>query len=125
MLDFGSIMIGTMQLEKMAEFYEKVFNREPDMKDGKFFGWMVGKTFLTIGEHSEVNGQSENPARIILNFETPEVKEEAARLKELGAKVVEEPYEMGGAWIATLADPDGNYFQLMSPWDDVKNEPKT
>ena len=23
--------------------------------------------------------------------------------------------QMGGAWIATLADPDGNYFQLVSP----------
>jgi hypothetical protein len=23
------------------------------------------------------------------------------------------------AWIATLADPDGNYFQLMSPFDEA------
>jgi len=22
-----------------------------------------------------------------------------------------------GGWIATFADPDGNYFQLMSPWE--------
>ena len=25
------------------------------------------------------------------------------------------PYQIGEGWIATLADPDGNYFQLMSP----------
>jgi predicted enzyme related to lactoylglutathione lyase len=24
---------------------------------------------------------------------------------------------MPNVWIATLADPDGNYFQLMSPFD--------
>ena len=23
--------------------------------------------------------------------------------------------EMGGGWIATLADPEGNYFQLVTP----------
>jgi predicted enzyme related to lactoylglutathione lyase len=48
-------------------------------------------------------------------FETPEVKEEFARMKGIGAAVIREPYEMGGGWIATLADPDGNFFQLMSP----------
>jgi predicted lactoylglutathione lyase len=35
----------------------------------------------------------------------------------VGAKVIKEPYQMGDAWISTLADPDGNYFQLMTPWD--------
>jgi len=27
---------------------------------------------------------------------------------------------MGGAWIATFADPDGNYFQLVSPMEPEK-----
>jgi predicted enzyme related to lactoylglutathione lyase len=36
-------------------------------------------------------------------------------MKELGAIVIRAPYEMSGGWIATLADPDGNYFQLVSP----------
>lgn len=53
----------------------------------------------------------------MFNFETKEVKEEFARLKKAGAVVVKEPYDMGGAWIATLADPDGNFFQLMTPWE--------
>ncbi len=38
-------------------------------------------------------------------------------MKAAGAVVIKEPYEMQGMWIATLADPDGNYFQLMSPWE--------
>ena len=39
-------------------------------------------------------------------------------MKGLGAKVIAEPYHMADGQdhlIATLADPDGNYFQLMSP----------
>jgi predicted enzyme related to lactoylglutathione lyase len=51
----------------------------------------------------------------MFNFETTEVKEEFERIKAAGATVIREPYEMGGGWIATLADPDGNYFQLVTP----------
>jgi predicted enzyme related to lactoylglutathione lyase len=53
---------------------------------------------------------------IILWFlETTTVKEEFERMKAAGAQAIREPYEMGGGWIATLADPDGNYFQLVTP----------
>jgi predicted enzyme related to lactoylglutathione lyase len=53
----------------------------------------------------------------MFNFETSQVKEEFDRIKSIGAKVIREPYEMGGGWIATLADPDGNYFQLVTPME--------
>ena len=55
---------------------------------------------------------------MILNFETKDVREEFDRIKGAGATVIKEPYELQGMWIATLADPDGNYFQLMSPWEE-------
>jgi predicted enzyme related to lactoylglutathione lyase len=121
MLNLNSIMIGSYQPKVLAEFYEKVFNKKPDMEEGGWFGWSMGSTFFSIGEHSEVKGPSKEPARMIFNFETKEVKEEFERIKKTGAKVIKEPYEMGGAWIATLADPDENYFQLMTPWDNVNN----
>jgi predicted enzyme related to lactoylglutathione lyase len=60
-------------------------------------------------------GSTKDPGRIMINFETTNVKEEFERIKALGVKVIREPYEMGGGWIATLADPDGNYFQLVTP----------
>jgi predicted enzyme related to lactoylglutathione lyase len=117
MLNFGSIMIGTSDSKKLGEFYEKVLQKAPEMEDGGWYGFSVGNTFLSIGNHSEVKGNSKEPQRIILNLETTEVKEEFERIKDLGAEVIKEPYEMQGAWIATLADPDGNFFQLMSPWE--------
>ncbi len=117
MLNLSSIMIGTMQPKVLAEFYKKVFEKKADWSDGNWYGWQVGNTHFTIGEHSEVKGKAKEPQRIILNFETKKVKEEFERIKKLGAKVIKAPYEMEGAWIATFADPDGNYFQLMTPWD--------
>jgi predicted enzyme related to lactoylglutathione lyase len=114
--NFNSIMIGTRQPQVLAEFYEKVFNRPADMSEGGWYMW-GGNSALSIGEHSEVNGQAKEPARVILNFETKEVKEEFERIKSGNVTVVKEPYEMGGGWIATLADPDGNFVQLVTPWE--------
>ncbi len=113
-------MIGSSQPKVLIEFYEKVFNKKPDMGEGDWAGWQVGSTFFNVGEHSEVNGQAKEPQRIIFNFETTEVQEEFERIKQIGATVIKEPYqmeEMGDGWIATFADPDGNYFQLMTPWE--------
>ena len=117
-LDFNSVMIGSSQPKVLAEFYAKVFGRKADMDDG-WWGWQIGSTWLSVGPHSEVKGKAREPQRVILNFETDKVKEEFERLKSI-ATVIKEPYELQGAWIATLADPDGNYFQLMSPWEGPK-----
>jgi predicted enzyme related to lactoylglutathione lyase len=58
---------------------------------------------------------------MIWNLESTDVRGEFQRFKDAGATVVAEPYQMEGSgptdWIATFADPDGNYFQLMSPMD--------
>lgn len=117
-LNLNSIMLGTSQPQALAESYEKILGRPADMvEEGGWYSWQVGNCYLTIGEHSEVTGQAKEPARIMLNLETKLVKEEFDRLKSAGVTVIKEPYEIGGGWIATLADADGNYIQLMSPWE--------
>ena len=110
-------MIGTKQVKVLSAFYEKVIGKPADMvdPDNGFWGWQVGSAFMGILEHSEMGGSTKDPGRLIFNFETPQVKEEFERIKAVGATVIKEPYEMGQGWIATLADPDGNYFQLMTP----------
>jgi predicted enzyme related to lactoylglutathione lyase len=117
MLNLNSVMIGTKQTQALAAFYEKVLGKPPDMVDQQygFFGWQVGTGYFSVLEHSEMGGKTKDPGRVLLNFETTQVKEEFDRIKALGAEVVAAPYEMGGGWIATLADPDGNYFQLVTP----------
>ncbi|MEO8392630.1 MAG: VOC family protein [Chloroflexota bacterium] len=116
-LNLNSVMLGTSQPQVMAAFYEKVFGRPADMTEGDWHMWQAGSAALSVGEHSEVKGQAKEPSRIIINIETKAVKEEFERLKALNTTIIKEPYEMGGGWIATLADPDGNYIQLMTPWE--------
>jgi len=117
MLNLNSIMIGTKQTKVMAAFYEKVLGKPAEMADENygFFGWQAGTAYFSILDHSEMSGPTKDPGRILLNFETAQVKEEFERIKAIGAVVIREPYEMEGGWIATLADPDGNYFQLVTP----------
>ena len=117
MLNFNSILLSTDDPKRLAGFYSKVFEKEPDMNEDGYKGFMVGGCFLTIGFHGKIHGENPNPERVIFNFETKDVKGEFERIKGLGAKVVAKPYEMKPAWIATLMDPDGNYFQLITPWE--------
>jgi predicted enzyme related to lactoylglutathione lyase len=117
MLNLNSVMIGTKQPAELSAFYERVLDRPADMVDLEhgFWGWQVGNAYFSVLEHSEMQGSAKDPGRVMINFETSEVKEEFRRITAAGATVVREPYEMGGGWLATLADPDGNYFQLMTP----------
>lgn len=117
MLNLNSLMIGTENPKRLADFYSKVLGKKPDMEDGEWYGFNAGGCFLSIGFHDKVKGSAKNPERLILNFETKEVEKEFARIKKLGAKVFKEPYSLEGFQVATFIDPDGNYFQLMTPWE--------
>ena len=121
MLNLNSVMIGTKQPKALGAFYEKVLGVPPGMVDEKqgFWGWQVGSTALSVLDHSAMGGAAKDPGRVMFNFETPQVKSEFERIKGAGAVVIKEPYETGGGWIATLADLDGNYFQLVTPMDEA------
>jgi predicted enzyme related to lactoylglutathione lyase len=117
MLTLNSVMIGTKQPKVLAAFYEKVLEKPADMvaQESGFWGWRLGSAFISVLEHSGMGGSARDAGRVIFNFETAHVKSEFERIKSLGGSVIQEPYEMGSGWIATFADPDGNYFQLVSP----------
>lgn len=117
MLNLNSVMVSTKRAKIVALFYEKVLGRSADMVDEQygFFGWQVGAAYFSVLDHSEMTGPAKDPGRILFNFETSQVQEEFERIKTLGGKVIREPYQMGDGWIATLADPDGNFFQLVTP----------
>ncbi|RJR14873.1 hypothetical protein C4579_03695 [Candidatus Microgenomates bacterium] len=122
-LNFNSILLSTENFKELTEFYKKIFGKDPDMSDENYAGFMVGSAFFSIGAHDKIKGKNPNPDRILFNFETKDVKGEFERVKDLGAKVIKAPYTMEGYpdfWIATLADPDGNYFQLITPWEEEK-----
>ena len=117
-MKFNSILIGSENPKRLAEYYTKLFG-EPAMSDGTYSGWKIGDGFVAVGPHDQVKGKNAQPGRIIWNIESSDVPADFERLRGAGAIVVREPYGFEGmaGWIATLADPDGTYFQLVSPFE--------
>jgi predicted enzyme related to lactoylglutathione lyase len=117
-MNFNNILIGSEDPQRLADYYTRLFGK-PTMEDGGYTGWLIGSGFVAVGPHSEVTGKNPQPGRLIWNIESTDVKGEFDRMKAAGAIVVREPYSFEGmpdSLIATLADPDDNYFQLMSPF---------
>ena len=125
-MNLNSILIGSEDPKRLADYYTKLFG-EPGWNEGGYTGWQIGSGAVTVGPHDQVTGSNAQPGRLIWNIETTDVQGDFDRMKAAGAIVVREPYafEMPegevreGASppssIATLADPDDNYFQLVSP----------
>jgi predicted enzyme related to lactoylglutathione lyase len=119
-MKFNSILIGSDDPQRLVAYYTKLLGEPTMPEEGGYTGWLLGAGFVAVGAHSEVHGANAAPGRLIWNIETPDVRGEFERMKAAGAIVVREPYEFEeapGSAIATLADPDGNYFQLMSPME--------
>lgn len=121
-MNLNSILIGSDNPKRLADYYRKLFG-EPGWDQDEYTGWAIGNGWVTVGPHDKVTGKNAHPGRVIWNIESTDVKGDFDRLKAAGAVVVRDPYNPGESGdmglIATFADPDDNYFQLMSPMEDV------
>jgi hypothetical protein len=120
-MNLNSILIGSEEPDRLTEYYTKLFGKS-GFEGGGYTSWQIGSGWLTVGPHDQVTGRNSQPGRVIWNIETPNVKGEFDRLKDAGATVVRDPYQPGEPddeapemLVATFADPDDNYFQLVSP----------
>ncbi len=120
-MNLNGLLIGTENPDRLRDYYTKLFGK-PNWDEGGYFGWQIGSGSMTVAAHDQVKGKNSAPGRLIWNIETADVKGQFEKFKAAGATVVKEPYSMGEApgqdmSIATFADPDDNYFQLMSPME--------
>jgi predicted enzyme related to lactoylglutathione lyase len=117
-MNINGILIGSEDPGPMVEYYTKLLGT-PQWDEGGYTGWQIGSGAITISAHDQVKGKNAQPGRFIWNIESNDVRGDFERFKAAGAIVVTEPYELGmddvTATIATFADPDGNYFQLVTP----------
>ena len=121
-MKLSGVMLGSSNPKALGDFYTKVFG-EPGWQKDDWYGFQIGNSNLMIGPHSEVKGKNPAPAQIMFTFDSDDVKADFEKMKAAGAEVIAEPYQPGkddkpDVLLATLADPDGNYFQLATPWKD-------
>jgi predicted enzyme related to lactoylglutathione lyase len=118
-MNMSGLMIGSEEPSRMVAFYTELFG-DPTFDEGGYTTWQLGTGWVTVAAHDQVKGENVQPGRLMWNLESDDVPGDFERCKTAGATVVAEPYNPGDGSddtmrIATLADPDGNYFQLMSP----------
>ncbi len=114
------ILLGSSNAQTLAHFYRDVVGltvtSEAEMGEENQNLYVFGfkGCALYIIDHSEVKGKNKQPGRLIFNLEVDDIEKEVARLKKRGVKLVQDTYHVEGyGLIATFADPDGNYFQLV------------
>jgi predicted enzyme related to lactoylglutathione lyase len=118
MMNLVGLYLCTDRPQELAAFYRQVLQREPVWRSEAITIFMLGDIRLEIMGHSEVAGPNRQPQRSFFDLSVDDVPAEFERIVGLGAAVVQEPYDFADDQIrltlATLADIDGNYFQLVS-----------
>lgn len=121
-MNLNGVQLGAKNAKKLAEFYTKVFGEPKWAMPGDWYGWDIGGGHLFFGPHSEVKGTAREPQRIMIALEATDVPKAFKKLIAAGGVEVAKPYNPDPNnekfWQATVADPEGNYLQLASPWGD-------
>ena len=108
-LNLGSILLGSDNVDEMKTWYRRAF----DVQENAMGAFELGAVQLFVETHSEISGRAKDPARCIINLDVDDARGLTDHLKDLGAvfvrKLEQEPFGL----IATVADPDGNYLQVI------------
>jgi predicted enzyme related to lactoylglutathione lyase len=107
--NIGSILLASDNVDEMKTWYRRAF----DLEENAMGAFELGSVQLFIEPHSEVSGRAQEPARWIINLDVDAARELADHLKDLGAVFVRKLEAEAFGLIATVADPDGNYLQII------------
>jgi Glyoxalase-like domain len=109
----GSIVIDCDDFQKMMTFWQEALHYVPKYPpDG---GWVILKDPRGVGPNISLNLTSEghlDQYRLHLDLYSTDAKKEVERLIKLGATLKRAPAAKED--FTTLADPDGNLFDVIS-----------
>lgn len=105
----GSLLLGSSQPEEMKTWYRRAF----DVQENSMGAFEFGAVQLFIEGHSEVSGPTKEGARCIINLDVEDATRLGEHLRQLGTKFVRDVEQESFGLIGTVADPDGNYVQII------------
>ena len=108
-----SVLIWSEDAKRLVPFYRDVLGLKPQMENEGFAVFLLNGAGLVIGTHSEVQGRSRDPNRMMVNLRVDDCQAEYERLRGQGVEFVRAPTKDAIHIIATFHDPDGNTLQLM------------
>ena len=105
----GSLLVGSSNVDAMKDWYRKAFA----VADNEMGAFEFGPVQLFIETHSEVSGPTKEPARVVINLDVSDCREIERHLEGMGVNWVRKVEQMPFGLIGTVADPDGNYVQII------------
>jgi catechol 2,3-dioxygenase-like lactoylglutathione lyase family enzyme len=107
----SSLLLASADPDRLRVWYRDALGVRPDPDGFLHFG-PVG---VLLDGRDDVAARAAEPGRVVLNYEVSDIRARARHLDGLGVAWVSpvEYREDGGAWFGTVADPDGNYVQLI------------
>jgi predicted enzyme related to lactoylglutathione lyase len=114
-----TVIIWSENYKKLAKWYIDVLGFTPkeqaELSNDSYIGFLIGDNWFCIGKHDQVNGNSKDPYRIMIEFYVESVTQTCEELKEKGVTIIAEPFAEPtgtGNWCTTIADPEGNILQF-------------
>lgn len=108
------VTIWTDDLDKLRRFYRDILHLPVHSDHGDFLAFAWGDMRFNIGSHQLVNGPTNDPHRVMINFGVNDIQKEYLRLINEGVQFIRKPeQEKWGGWVATFKDPDQNILQLL------------
>jgi predicted enzyme related to lactoylglutathione lyase len=105
----GSLLVGSSNVETMKDWYQRAFS----VTANEMGAFEFGPVQLYIEEHSEVSGPTREPARVVINLDVDNCRDLERQLEGMGVTWVRKVEQMPFGLIGTVADPDGNYVQII------------
>ena len=105
----GSLLVGSSNVDTMKDWYRRAFS----VKDNEMGAFEFGPVQLFIEEHSEVSGPTKEPARVVINLNVDDCRDIERHLEGVGVTWIRKVEQMPFGLIGTVADPDGNYVQII------------
>jgi predicted enzyme related to lactoylglutathione lyase len=121
---FGWNELGTRDVAAAREFYGKVFGwtvEEQEMPGmGTYHVWKDGEHVR--GGMMDMTGMAPDdaPPNWLVYFTVPDADAAAETTKAAGGQVVNGPIDISVGRMAVLADPQGAFFAVMAPTDEVR-----
>ena len=108
------VTIWTQNLAQLTSFYKNTLGLTVHSAHQDFVSFRFGEMRLNLGFHSEVEGTSNEPYRIMVHLGTSDIHALYKRLSGQAVKFIRIPErESWGGWVGTFLDPDGNILQIL------------
>ena len=105
----GSLLVGSSNVEEMKDWYRRAFG----ISENQMGAFEFGPVQLFVESHSEVDGPVKEPARVIINLDVDDARSLESHLQGMGVNWVRPVEQESFGLIGTVADPDGNYVQII------------